>query len=135
MTSSLPRTRRWRLIAVAAAVVAPLAVYATVLSNANAAVPTPPAGWTSVFSDDFNGAANTGLNTANWLYDLGTSYAGGAPNFGTGEVETVTNSTQNVYQDGAGHLVIKPIRDAAGNWTSGRIETQRNDFAAPLGGK
>ena len=41
----------------------------------------------------------------------------------------------NVYQDGAGNLVIKPIRDAAGNWTSGRVETQRTDFAAPAGGK
>ena len=47
----------------------------------------------------------------------------------------MTNSTANVYQDGAGHLVIKPIRDGAGNWTSGRIETQRTDFAAPAGGK
>ena len=47
----------------------------------------------------------------------------------------MTNSTANVYQDGGGHLVIKPIRDAAGNWTSGRIETQRTDFAAPAGGK
>ena len=46
----------------------------------------------------------------------------------------MTNSTANVFQDGAGHLDIKPIRDGAGNWTSGRIETQRTDFAAPAGG-
>ena len=39
-------------------------------------------------------------------------------NLGTGEIETMTNSTANVFQDGAGHLVIKPIRDGAGNWTS-----------------
>jgi hypothetical protein len=90
---------------------------------------------TTVFSDDFTGAAGSGLNTANWLYDIGTSYPGGAGNWGTGEVETMTNSTANVYQDGAGNLVIKPIRDAAGNWTSGRVETQRTDFAAPAGGK
>jgi hypothetical protein len=103
--------------------------------NAGAAVPPPPSGWTTVFSDDFTGAAGTGVNTANWLYDLGHGYPGGASNWGTGEVESMTNSTANVYQDGAGHLVIKPIRDAAGNWTSGRIETQRTDFAAPPGGK
>jgi len=47
----------------------------------------------------------------------------------------MTNSTSNVYQDGSGNLVIKPIRDSAGNWTSGRVETQRTDFAAPAGGK
>jgi hypothetical protein len=103
--------------------------------QANAAVPGAPAGMTTVFSDDFTGAAGSGLNTANWLYDTGTSYPGGAGNWGTGEVETVTNSTANVYQDGSGDLVIKPIRDAAGNWTSGRVETQRTDFAAPAGGK
>ncbi|MDX6355101.1 MAG: hypothetical protein QOF98_2004, partial [Streptomyces sp.] len=27
------------------------------------AVPAPPTGWTTMFSDDFNGAAGTGLNT------------------------------------------------------------------------
>jgi hypothetical protein len=103
--------------------------------SASAAVPGAPAGWTTMFSDDFNGASGTGLNTANWLYDIGTSYNGGAGAWGTGEVETATASTQNVYQDGSGHLVIKPIKDAAGHWTSGRIETQRTDFAAPAGGQ
>jgi beta-glucanase (GH16 family) len=47
----------------------------------------------------------------------------------------MTDSTANAFQDGKGHLAIKPLRDAAGNWTSGRIETQRTDFAAPAGGK
>jgi beta-glucanase (GH16 family) len=102
---------------------------------ARASIPPPPSGWTTVFSDDFTGAAGTGLNTANWLYDTGTGYPGGAGNWGTGEVETMTNSTQNVYQDGGGNLVIKPIRDGSGHWTSGRVETQRTDFAAPAGGK
>jgi hypothetical protein len=105
--------------------------------SAAAAVPGPPAGWTTVFSDDFNGASGSGLNQANWLYDTGTgyNYPGAAGNWGTGELETATTSTANVYQDGAGHLVIKPIKDAAGHWTSGRIETQRTDFAAPAGGQ
>ena len=93
------------------------------------------ANWTQIWGDDFNGAAGTGVNTGNWLYDTGTSYPGGAGNWGTGEVETMTNSTSNVYQDGAGHLVIKPIRSASGSWTSGRIETQRTNFAAPAGGE
>jgi beta-glucanase (GH16 family) len=99
-----------------------------------AAVPPPAAGWTTVFSDDFTAAAGTGVNSANWLYDLGIGYPGGATNWGTGEIETMTSSTANVYHDGAGHLAIKPIRDAGGNWTSGRIETQRTDLAAPVGG-
>ena len=31
--------------------------------------------------------------------------------------------------------MIKPVRNGAGQWTSGRIETQRTNFAAPAGGK
>src|ERR1700756_5165988 len=44
--------------------------------------------WTQIWSDEFNGAANTGVNTSNWLYDTGTGYGcSGCPgNWGTGEV-------------------------------------------------
>lgn len=91
-------------------------------------------GFTTIFRDDFTGAAGSRVDASNWLYDLGHGYPGGAPNWGTGEIESMTDSTNNVYLDGNGHLAIKPIRDAAGNWTSGRIETQRTDFAAPTGG-
>jgi len=111
--------------------------HANAATNAVApsAVPAPPAGFSTVFADDFTGAAGTGVNTSNWLYDLGTGYPGGAGNWGTGEVESMTNSTANVFQDGSGHLVIKPIRDASGAWTSGRIETQSTSFGAPAGGQ
>jgi beta-glucanase (GH16 family) len=125
-------TRRGPLLA-ALALAAPL-VLAAVPPPATASLPPPPSGWTQVFADDFTGTAGTGLNTANWLYDTGTGYPGGAANWGTGEVETMTSSTANVYLDGAGHLAIKPIRDSSGHWTSGRVETQRTDLAAPAGG-
>jgi beta-glucanase (GH16 family) len=95
------------------------------------------AGWTLVWSDDFDGAAGTGLSRATWLYAVGTGYAGGAPHWGTGQIETATDKTENVQLDGAGHLAITPVRTGAGVgvWTSGRVETQRTDFAAPPGGK
>lgn len=102
---------------------------------ANASAPTPPSGWSQVFVDDFSGAAGSGVNTSNWQYDTGTSYPGGAANWGTGEVETMTSSTNNVALDGNGNLLITPRRDASGNWTSGRIETTRTDFQPPAGGK
>jgi beta-glucanase (GH16 family) len=131
------RTPRRRALATAVATLAAvgIAVVAPGTPPASAAIPAPPAGFTLLWSDDFNGANGTGVSSANWLYDLGTSYPGGAANWGTGEVETMTNSTANVFQDGAGHLAIRPIRDASGAWTSGRIETQRNDFQPPAGGK
>ncbi len=47
----------------------------------------------------------------------------------------MTNSTNNVYLDGAGDLAIRPLRDANGYWTSGRIETKQSNFAAPAGGE
>ena len=99
--------------------------------------PTSPQGdWKLVWSDEFDGEANTGLSRSDWQYAMGTGYPGGAQNWGTGQIETVTDSTENVYHDGAGHLAIKPLRTGAGvgSWTSGRVETVRTDFAAPPGG-
>lgn len=92
--------------------------------------------WTQIWSDEFNGSAGTGVSTSNWLYDTGTGYVcSGCPgNWGTGEVESMTTSTANVYQDGSGHLVIKATNDG-GTWHSGRIETQNTSFAAPAGGE
>jgi hypothetical protein len=99
---------------------------------------TPPTGvpgdWSTVWTDDFSGTANTSPSAANWLLRTGTSYPGGAANWGTGEVETASASTANVYLDGNGKLNIKAIRDGSGNWTSGRVETQRTDFE-PAAGK
>ena len=43
-------------------------------------VPAPPSGWTTVFGDNFAGAAGSAPSAANWFYDIGTGY-------GTGEKE------------------------------------------------
>ena len=86
--------------------------------------------WTQVWDAQFTGANGTGLDGSVWKYDTGPGSS-----FGTGEIETMTNSTANVYQDGQGHLVLKALRDSSGNWTSGRIETQASNFAAPAGGE
>jgi hypothetical protein len=140
-TSGIPPAHRRRrplrrtLVAVLGALGLAAAAALASVPAANASAPTPPAGWTQVFLDDFNGAANTGVNTSNWQYATGTSYPGGPANWGTGEVERMTNSTSNVSLDGNGNLRITPLRDAAGNWTSGRIETNRTDFQPPAGGK
>ncbi|MFF2429937.1 glycoside hydrolase family 16 protein [Streptomyces mirabilis] len=127
--------RRGPLRRVVLAAVGTLTLAVAAVLPANASAPTPPAGWSQVFVDDFNGAAGSGVNTSNWQYDTGTSYPGGAANWGTGEVETMTSSTNNVALDGNGNLLITPRRDASGNWTSGRIETTRTDFQPPAGGK
>ncbi|WP_330286571.1 glycoside hydrolase family 16 protein [Streptomyces sp. NBC_00576] len=133
--TSGPPVRRGPLRRALVAVGAVLSLAAAAVSVAQADAPTPPTGWTQVFLDDFNGTAGTGVSTTNWQYATGTSYPGGPANWGTGEIETMTNSTTNVSLDGSGNLRITPVRNSAGNWTSGRIETNRTDFQPPAGGK
>lgn len=72
-------------------------------------------GWKLVWSDEFNGPVGTPLDPAKWNYDIG----GGG--WGNGEAETYTSSPANVFQDGAGNLVIRAVRDASGNYTSTRL--------------
>ncbi|MFD8597247.1 acyltransferase family protein [Kitasatospora sp. NPDC059646] len=92
-------------------------------------------GWTTLLHDGFDGPAGSRPDPANWQYDLGTCYPGcPAAQWGTGEIETMTDSTANVRLDGRGSLEIVPTRDAAGRWSSGRIESRRADFSAPAGG-
>lgn len=95
---------------------------------APAAVPGPPAGWSTVFSDDFNGTAGSGVDSA-WMYDTGPG-----SNFGTGEIETMTNSTGNVHLDGYGNLDITALGSGS-SWTSGRVQTTRANVGAPAGGE
>ncbi|TCO18146.1 beta-glucanase (GH16 family) [Kribbella steppae] len=116
------------------ALLAPLLVTGALAVAAQASVPPPPAGWTTVWSDDFDGPGNTLPSSANWIIDTGHGYPGGPGNWGTGEIQNYTNSTDNLALDGSGNLRITPRRDAAGNWTSARIETHKSDFKPPAGG-
>ncbi|MGW1893252.1 glycoside hydrolase family 16 protein [Streptomyces sp. NPDC002004] len=135
MSESSGRRRMWRLLVAVLGTLGLTAAAATAATlPASASAPPPPSGWSRVFLDDFDGAAGSGVDTTNWQYTTGTSYPGGPAGFGTGEVETMTSSTDNVALDGSGNLRITPRRDAAGNWTSGRIETRRTDFRPPAGG-
>jgi beta-glucanase (GH16 family) len=83
-----------------------------------------------IFFDDFSG----GL-TDKWVYDVGTSYPGGPPNWGTGEIQCYTNSPANIDIINS-NLVITPHLEDNGNWTSGRIETKpEHDWTCPPHGK
>ncbi len=120
------------LPAAASAAVSATAVPATATAlgalAAPGAVPAPPSGWSTVFSDDFNGAAGSGAGSQ-WMYDTGPG-----SNFGTGEIETMTNSTSNVHLDGNGNLDITALGSGS-SWTSGRIQTTSANVGAPAGGE
>jgi beta-glucanase (GH16 family) len=127
------RAHLTRALVGAAAVVA--VVLATVAApGANASVPGTPPGWSLAFADDFTGQAGALPSTTNWRFSIGHGYPGGPPNWGTGEIAFHTANPANVSLDGGGNLRITPLRDGAGNWTSARIETNRQDFKPPPGG-
>ena len=138
---------RWRLRGgLALAIIAPvIAVAAAMLPTAPAlaktaapassavqaapaTVPGPPSGWSTVFSDDFNGSAGSGIDSQ-WMYDTGPGSS-----FGTGEIETMTNSTNNVHLDGNGNLDVTAL-GSGGSWTSGRVQTTSANVGAPAGGE
>src|SRR3954463_10529734 len=129
-----PSRPRVRAVLSAGLLMAGTVAVATLAGSApaHAAAPAPPAGFTLTWSDEFNGAAGSGVDTAAWKYDTGPGSS-----FGTGEIETMTNSAANVFRDGTGNLVLRALHsgtDPGTSWTSGRIETQAATFGAPPGG-
>lgn len=83
-----------------------------------------------VWSDEFNGTAHSIPDPSKWTYDVGRQNS-----WGNHELETYCAPGPelskgcdplhpNVFEDGSGHLVIRALRDAAGNWTSARITTR-----------
>ena len=123
-----PRRTVFSVLLLLASCLAAVAFSALAVTPARAdTVPPAPSGWNTVFGENFAGAAGSAPSAQNWFYDIGTGY-------GTGETEQTTSSTNNVYLDGNGHLVLKAINNG-GTWTSGRIESTRDDFQAPAGGK
>src|SRR5205823_2644494 len=113
------RSLRSRLV-VAAAVIAATAAIALVTAasaqTSGAAAGVGPVnhdapllpGYQLTWKDDFNGAAGKPVEPGKWIYDTGTGYGCvGCPNeWGTFEIESMTDSTENVSFDGQGNLLI-----------------------------
>ncbi|TDZ51759.1 Glucan endo-1,3-beta-glucosidase A1 [Colletotrichum trifolii] len=99
--------------------------------------PSLPSGFKKiVFQDDFSTQKAGALPDASkWTFDVGTSYPGGAANWGTQEIQTYTKDTKNIAITSDGSLAITPIRNGE-SWTSSRIETNAaQDFTCPPNGK
>ncbi|MFN6357885.1 MAG: family 16 glycosylhydrolase [Bacteroidota bacterium] len=73
-----------------------------------------------VWSDEFEGDSGSAPNSDKWTFDLGRGQNG----WGNNELQTYTNSSQNVALDGSGNLLITAIKGSAGSYTSARIKTQ-----------
>ncbi|MDE2142271.1 MAG: glycoside hydrolase family 16 protein [Elusimicrobia bacterium] len=86
-----------------------------------------PSSWSLVWSDEFEDAAGAPPNPAKWGYDVGGDGWGNhelefycAP----GAPSPCSAEAPNAVQDGRGRLVISAVRDAAGRWTSARLNTK-----------
>jgi beta-glucanase (GH16 family) len=110
-----------------------VALVAVVVAALVAGKGSSRSGWTPVWQDEFAGTSGTAPSSANWSMSTGTSYPGGAPQWGTGEQETYTSDPANVGLDGGGHLRITATKDAGGAWTSARLESRRADFQPAAG--
>jgi beta-glucanase (GH16 family) len=113
----------------AASVAAAVRATASRADAAAGRVPAPPPGWTTEFADSFNGPARSKPSASKWHYDVGPGSS-----FGTGEIETMTDSTRNGYLNGQGRLHLT-AREKGGSWTSARIQTNTANVGAPRGGK
>ncbi|RDA88876.1 hypothetical protein CP532_5445 [Ophiocordyceps camponoti-leonardi (nom. inval.)] len=87
--------------------------------------PKTPDGFTRcLFHDDFTDIDAGSLpSSAKWTPSLGTSYPGGAAQWGTGEVQNYTQAKTNIQVTDERTLLITPSRQEDGSWTSSRIET------------
>jgi beta-glucanase (GH16 family) len=91
---------------------------------------TPATGaitWTTNWCDEFNGAANSPISSANWTYDTGGGGWGNnelevycAP---TSNTSPCSSTSPNAYIDGSGHLAIQ-VRLVGSTYTSARLKTQ-----------
>ena len=83
-----------------------------------------------VWGDEFDGTAMTVPDSTKWTFDVGNQN-----NWGNHELETYCSPGPtltkgcdpihpNAFLDGKGHLVLRALKNADGNWTSARITTR-----------
>jgi len=85
---------------------------------------------TPVWSDEFNGVANSAPDSTKWTFDVGNLNVNHeleiycANPMGKSPAPPCDGNNPNAFQDGNGNLVIKAIKTASGTWTSARLKTR-----------
>jgi beta-glucanase (GH16 family) len=70
-------------------------------------LPDPgPSGWTLVWSDEFDGLADSSPAAGRWTHEIGNGFDQANNGWGNGELEYYTADTENSAMDGSGSLVI-----------------------------
>ncbi len=78
----------------------------TVNLKDNRAPDPGPAGWELAWADEFDEAAGTPPNPANWAYEIGDTTPDGKNGWGNEELQYYTDDPDNAATDGNGNLVI-----------------------------
>jgi beta-glucanase (GH16 family) len=78
----------------------------TMMLKDNRAPDPGPAGWTLAWADEFDEAAGTVPNPANWVYEIGDTTPDGKNGWGNEELQYYTDDPANAQTDGSGNLVI-----------------------------
>jgi beta-glucanase (GH16 family) len=86
----------------------------TVNLKDNRAPDPGPAGWSLVWSEEFNEAAGTPPNPEYWSYEIGDGTLNGIPGWGNDEFQYYTDDPANAATDGNGNLVLT-VRPADGS--------------------
>jgi beta-glucanase (GH16 family) len=94
--------------------------------------------WVQVWSDEFEGAAGTRVDTAHWRYDTGDGCPGNC-GWGNSEKEYYTSDTANIALNGQGQLAITARTAPAGltcyygacRYTSAKITTRGKRSVVP----
>jgi hypothetical protein len=86
----------------------------TVNLKDNRAPDPGPAGWSLVWSEEFNESAGTPPNPEYWSYEIGDGTLNGIPGWGNDEFQYYTDDPANAATDGNGNLVLT-VREADGS--------------------
>jgi beta-glucanase (GH16 family) len=79
----------------------------------------PDANWSVTWSDEFDGASGSAVDSSKWAYDSG-------PNWFNGELQYYASGSDNASLDGNGNLVIEARRQTreGREYTSARLKTE-----------
>lgn len=83
----------------------------TVHLKDNRAPDPGPAGWTMVWSEEFNEPAGTPPNPEFWTYEIGDVTPDGKNGWGNDELQYYTDDPANAATDGQGNMVLTVRRD------------------------
>ncbi len=118
----LPRGLRGFICLLAVPAVACGLAFAAVVAPATTApgtLPRPPHAAGASFTDTFTGPAGAPVQPW-WVHQVGDSQKF----YASHDLEAYSAATEYSHLDGNGHLIMKAVKDAEGDWTSSRLSTE-----------